>query len=101
MEIYLLSAMILFYIITAVALSDRLLRKIWLAAFLLAFIITFIALSFLHFSNQAVMMNAAELSWYYLLYLFATIMSVLGIINFWMFRRQIWSTLSADSEDDI
>ena len=47
------------------------------------------------FSNQEVMMNATELSWYYILYLFASLMVVLGVINLWMFRKQVWKTLFA------
>lgn len=35
-------------------------------------------------------MNATELSWYYILYLFASLMVVLGVINLWMFRKQVW-----------
>ena len=41
------------------------------------------------------MMNATELSWYYILYLFASLMVVLGVINLWMFRKQVWKTLFA------
>ena len=100
MEIYLLVAMLLFYAITAVVLRGSLLRKIWLAAFMIAFIVTAAALSFLRFGNQEVMMNAAELSWYYILYLFASIMSVLGLINLWLFRHQLWNTLFSDDDDD-
>ena len=74
-------------------------------AFIAAFAVTSVALSFLRFTNQDVMMNAAELGWYYILYLFASIMVVLGVINLWMFRRPLWDILVGrdgdDDDDDI
>jgi len=100
MEIYLLAAMLLLYIVTAVALNKNLLRKIWLAAFVIAFAVTVTALSFLRFGNQEVMMNAVELSWYYILYLFASIMSILGVINLWLFRHPLWDALFGKSYED-
>ena len=45
------------------------------------------------------MMNATKLSWYYILYLFASLMVVLGLINIWMFRRQIWNVLFTRTPD--
>ena len=100
MEIYLLSALILVYVITSFVLTGNMLRKVWFVCFAASFAVTAIALSFLRFSNQAIMMSATELSWYYILYLFATIMSVLGIINLWLFRRQLWAILFGDGSED-
>lgn len=100
MELYLFIALFLFYFLTAWLVKKPLLHKLWLAAFFIAFAVTAIAVSFLRFSNQEVMMNAVELSWYYLLYLFASLMMVLGLINLWMFRRRILQIFTADSDDD-
>lgn len=80
-------------------------RKVWIAAFLISFAVTAISISFLKFTNQEVMMNATELGWYYILYLFASLMVVLGIINIWIFRKPLWKVLfakepSADTVDD-
>lgn len=90
MELYLFIALFLFYLLTSLVANKGLVRKLWLAAFLIAFVVTAVAVSFLRFTNQEVMMNAVELSWYYLLYLFASLMIVLGIINLWMFRKPLW-----------
>ena len=88
-------ALFLIYILTSLMADKAVIRKVWLAAFLVSFVVTAVAVSFLRFSNQEVMMNATELSWYYILYLFASLMVVLGVINLWMFRKQVWKTLFA------
>lgn len=100
MELYLLAAMVLVYIVTSLVVKKSTLQKLWLIAFVIAFVVTAVALSFLRFTNQNVMMNAAELSWYYILYLFASIMVVLGIINLWLFRRPLWGILFHQNSDD-
>lgn len=100
MEIYLFAAMVLVYIVTSLVVQKSTMQKLWLLAFIAAFAVTAVALSFLHFTNQDVMMNAAELSWYYILYLFASIMVVLGVINLWMFRRPLWDILSGRDDDN-
>lgn len=99
MEIYLLITLVLVYILTIFLIKKHSRQRLWLAAFIIAFIITGIALSFLRFTNQDIMMNAAELSWYYILYLFASIMVALGIINLWVFRHSIWNVLFSNKDD--
>lgn len=99
MEIYLFAGLLLVYVITALVLKKDILRKLWLIAFMAAFAVSAAALSFLRFSHQEVMMNAAELSWYYILYLFASIMVVLGAINLWLFRHDLINVLFANDED--
>ena len=76
MELYLFIALFLIYILTSLMADKAVIRKVWLAAFLVSFVVTAVAVSFLRFSNQEVMMNATELSWYYILYLFASLMVV-------------------------
>jgi len=99
MEIYLFAAMALVYVVTSLVVRKSTMQKLWLIAFIAAFAVTAAALSFLRFTNQDVMMNAAELSWYYILYLFASIMVVLGVINLWMFRRPLWDVLFRRDDD--
>ena len=101
MEIYLLVPLVLVYILTVFMIRKHSRQRLWLAAFMIAFVVTGIALSFLRFTNQDIMMNAAELSWYYILYLFASIMIALGIINLWVFRHSIWEILFGNSDEDI
>lgn len=101
MEIYLFIGLLLVYVITVLVLKKEILRKLWLIAFMAAFAVSATALSFLRFSHQEVMMNAEELSWYYILYLFASIMVVLGAINLWLFRRDLMRVLFAEEDEDI
>ena len=96
MEIYLFATLIILYFVTALVLKKNVLQKLWLVSFMLTFAICAAALSFLRFSHQEVMMNAIELSWYYILYLFASIMVVLGAINLWLFRHSLYKILFCD-----
>lgn len=104
MELYLLMAMLLVYILTAIFVSDNVQKKIWTLAFIAAFSITAVSIGFIRVSSQDVMMSANELNWYYLLYLFGSLSVVLGIINLWMYRKPIikvlFSSNSADDDDD-
>ena len=100
MEIYLFAALIVLYFITALVLKKEVLQKLWLIAFMITFTISAAALSFLRFSHQEVMMNALELSWYYILYLFASIMVVLGAINLWVFRHELVKVLFSHNDQN-
>ena len=100
MELYLFVALFLIYLLTSFMSDKAVMQKIWLAAFLLCFVITAIAVSFLRLTSQEVMMNATELSWYYILYLFASLMVVLGLINIWMFRKPIFRILLTKTTKD-
>ena len=80
MEIYLLVTLVLVYVLTVFMIKKHSRQRLWLIAFMIAFVITGVALSFLRFTNQDIMMNAAELSWYYILYLFASIMIAFVVI---------------------
>lgn len=100
MELYLFIALFLIYILTSLMANKAVIRKVFLAAFLISFVITAAAVGFLRLSNQDVMMNAAELSWYYILYLSASMMAALGVINLWMFRRQAWKVLFTKTSEE-
>jgi hypothetical protein len=102
MELYLFFAFLLFYLITAFLLSDRLRQKIWMIAFMVSFAVTSAAIAFIKVGQQDVMMDANQLNWYYFLYLFGMISVVLGLFNLWIYRRALWGLLfgSGDKTDE-
>ncbi len=100
MEIYLLLAMFLAYMITVVFFDKQRLRRVWLGAFIVIFVMTAVALSFWRITNQEIMMNVVAVSWYYILYLSLSVLVVLGIINLWIFKKQLWKSLFENYEDD-
>lgn len=101
MEIYLLLAFLLLYILMALFVSKNVMHKIWTLAFMAAFVITAISIAFLRVNNQDVMMSASELNWYYVLYLFGSLSVVLGLINVWMYRKPLVEMfLDTSSEED-
>ena len=100
MELYLMAAFCLLYIITAFTLPKHHLQRIWTLAFFICFIITAASIGLIRVSGQDVMMSAAELNWYYLLYLFGSFSVVLGFINLWLYRHGIWSIFFDSSENE-
>ena len=100
MELYLLFSLCLIYLITSFVLPKQHLQKIWTLAFFICFAITAVAIALIKVSGQDVMMSAAELNWYYLLYLFGSLTVVLGLINLWLYRRSIWYIFFTDREED-
>ena len=100
MELYLLFSMFLIYLITSFILPKQHLQKIWTLAFFICFAVTAVAIGLIRVSGQDVMMSAAELNWYYLLYLFGSLSVVLGFINLWLYRRGIWKIFFSHKEED-
>ncbi len=100
MELYLIIAFAVFYIITAFMLPQKLQRKIWTLAFIFSFIITSIAIGFVRLSRQDVMLDANQLNWYYILFLFGMISVALGVFNLWMYRKELWKILSSTADED-
>ena len=100
MELYLIIAFAVFYLITAFMLPQKLQRKIWTLAFIFSFVITSIAIAFVRLSRQDVMLDANQLNWYYILFLFGMISVALGIFNLWMYRKELWQILSSTSDDE-
>lgn len=100
MELYLFLAFLILYILMSFFVRKPIQNKIWTSAFVISFIITAVAIAFLRVNNQDVMMNANELNWYYLLYLFGSMSVVLGVINLWMYRKPIYEIFFEDSDDD-
>lgn len=100
MELYLLFSLFLIYLITSFILPKQHLQKIWTLAFFICFAVTAVAIGLIRVSGQDVMMSAAELNWYYLLYLFGSLSVVLGFINLWLYRRSIWKIFFSHQEED-
>lgn len=99
MELYLLLAFVLVYLLTAMFVCKNVQRKIWTLAFVASFAVTAVSIAFLKVTNQDVMMSANELNWYYLLYLFGSMSVVLGMINLWMYRRGLIKILFSSNSD--
>ena len=87
MELYLFAALVLMYILMAIFVRKNVQLKVWTTAYIVSFIVTAIAIAFLHVNRQDVMISVDQLNWYYLLYLFGSLSVVLGVINVWMFRK--------------
>ena len=68
-------------------------------AYVASFIITAISIMFISSSKQTVLMQESELNWYYFLYLFGSMSVILGIINIWIYRKDLLQIFS--SQDDI
>ena len=99
MELYLFAALVLMYILMAIFVRKNVQLKVWTTAY----IVTAIAIAFLHVNRQDVMISVDQLNWYYLLYLFGSLSVVLGVINVWMFRKgliKIFFTKSDDCDND-
>ncbi len=99
MELYLFLAFILLYVLMSFFVQKTVLHKIWTLAFIAAFAVTAVAIAFLRMNNQDVMMDASELNWYYLLYLFGSMSVVLGVINLWMYRMPLFRIFFGGSEE--
>ena len=100
MEIYILTAFLLFYLITAWLLKPRLKKKVWMLAFLISFAITSVAIALIHGGTQDVMLTANEFNWYYFIYLFGMISTTLAVFNAWIYRKALWQILFSPSEED-
>ena len=94
-------AFIILYILMAFFVSKNVQRKVWTLAFVVAFALTALSIGFLKVSSQDVMMSANELNWYYLLYLFGSMSVVLGVINLWMYRKQLFEIFFQNGTDDV
>lgn len=69
MELYLFAALVLMYILMAIFVRKNVQLKVWTTAYIVSFIVTAIAIAFLHVNRQDVMISVDQLNWYYLLYL--------------------------------
>jgi uncharacterized membrane protein len=90
MELYIIIALFIVYIITSITLSSHHSRKIWTLAFISTFFLTSISIFLIRGNTQDVMLSTNEFNWYYFVYLFGMIAIALGIINLWIYRKQLW-----------
>ena len=100
MEIYILTAFLLFYLITAWLFKPRLKKKLWMLAFMIAFVVTSIAIALIHGGTQDIMLTANQFNWYYFIYLFGMISSALAVFNVWIYRKELWQILFGEAEED-
>lgn len=97
MEMYLLAALIFLYLVTTVVVKPELVQKIWTLSFICAVLITSVALFALRVRQQEVMLSADNLNWYFFLYVFGALAFALGLINLWIYRRELWQMLRSSS----
>ena len=100
MEIYILLALIFIYIITAFIENSLLTKRIWTLAFIISFVLMAISLSLLKLNGEDIMLSAGQFNWYYFLYIFATLSVAIGIINIWIYRRELWHLCRKSQDDD-
>lgn len=89
MELYLLSALIFIYMIVAIIGDKALVQRLWTLALILSFGATALTLALLRISKQDVMVSADQFNWYNILYVCCTLSVAIGIINLWMYRREV------------
>ncbi len=100
METYLFIALIFVYFLTAFMLPKQVQKRIWTIAYILAFVITAVAIFFIKIYAGETLMRVGELNWYYVLYVFGSISIILGVINLWMYKRGLIDLFSGDGDGD-
>ena len=100
MEIYILLALVFIYVITALAENSLLTRRIWILAFIISFMLMGASLSAIHLDNEDIMLSAGQFNWYYFLYLFSTLSFTVGVINMWIYRRELLQLCRKESDDN-
>lgn len=100
MEIYILIALIFIYVITSVVSNNLLTKKIWALAFAVSFLLMGVSLSLLKLNGEDIMLSAGQFNWYYFLYIFSALTVAIGVINIWIYRREIWQLCQKSAEDD-
>lgn len=101
MEIFLFIALVFVYVLTAFAVPELIVKRIWFLGFSASFLLTALSVLFIHSGRQTVLMQENEMNWYYFLYLFGSISVILGAINLWIYRKFVFKLfLGSDLEDD-
>jgi Na+/H+ antiporter NhaD/arsenite permease-like protein len=100
MEIFLFVALIFLYILTALTVPERIVKRVWIAAYIAAFLMTAISVMLIDEGRQSVLMEENELNWYYFLYLFGSMSAILGVINLWIYRRPLARIFSQKDESE-
>lgn len=100
METYLFIALFFIYLLTSFMLKPNQLRRIWTVAFILSYSITGIAIFFIKTYSTKTLMQAGELNWYYILYVFGSVSIVLGCILVWLYKKNLILLFTASDDDD-
>lgn len=100
MEIFLFIALFFIYILTAFTVPNHIVKRMWILAYVFAFVLTSLSIMFISTSKQTVLMQESELNWYYFLYLFGSMSVVLGLINLWIYRKPLKQIFSSEELED-
>ncbi len=96
MEVFLFIALIFIYFLTAFTVPTKIVKRVWILAYAVAFAITALSIMFISASKQTVLMQESEMNWYYFLYLFGSMSVILGLINIWIYRKDLIQIFSTD-----
>lgn len=100
MEVFLFIALVFIYVLTAFAVPDLIVKRVWLLGFVATFSLTAISILFISTGKQTVLMQESEMNWYYFLYLFGSIAVILGLINLWIYRKGILNLFVGENISD-
>lgn len=100
MEIFLFVALVFVYVLTAFTVPSNIVKRVWILAYALAFVITSISILFISTGKQTVLMQESEMNWYYFLYLFGSMSVILGLINLWIYRKDLMRIFSHEADID-
>ncbi len=90
MEVFLFIALIFIYLLMAFSVPDFILKRVWLLGFVAAFALTAVSILFISSAKQTVLVQESQMNWYYFLYLFGSMSVILGLINLWIYRKNVW-----------
>lgn len=96
MEVFLFIALFFIYVLTAFTVPLKIVKRVWILAYAIAFLVTAISIMFISTSKQTVLMQESEMNWYYFLYLFGSMSVILGLINIWIYRKELLLIFSSD-----
>ena len=98
MELYLLIGLLFIYIVMSFMVDKVIMRRVWLLSFILSFVLTGISIAFLRANHQDALMSVNQMNWYFILYIFGYIAMALGIVNLWIYRREIYDIIVGKEE---
>lgn len=98
MEIFLFIALFFIYALTAFTVPEIIVKRVWILAYVSAFIITAVSIMFISTSKQTVLMQESQMNWYYFLYLFGSMSVILGMINIWIYRKDLLKIFSSSEQ---
>lgn len=100
MEVFLFIALFFIYILMAFTVPSVIVKRVWILAYVLAFIVTAVSIVFVSTGKQTVLMQESEMNWYYFLYLFGSMSVILGLINVWIYRKALFKIFKPGADDD-